>query len=203
VLVASAIPQSLVELFTNKHTLIVKIRELEMNVEYLENELRERDGLLRELGSNASSSIKTIAMYPLMKDRTEIYSTIVLSKGFKDGLTEGLLVYLRGRQPVCVLKEVHQKTSLCKLFSAHGEEIDGVVSSTTLFLKGDGGGSYVGEVPRETIIQNGDAVYLKSDETMILGTVVDVARDNQAAFWKVYVRGAYNPLTSTIFYTNQ
>jgi cell shape-determining protein MreC len=198
-----AIPQSLFELFRNKHELSVKNRELEMNIERLENEVKLRDGLIQELRGQTASSSKIIVMYPLMRDITELYSTIVFSKGFKDGITEGALVYIRGREPVCIIKEVYQKTSLCKLFSAYGEEIDGVASSTTLFLKGDGGGSYTSEVSRDTPLQNGEPVYLKSDETMVLGTVVDIVRDNQAAFWKVYVRGAYNPLTSSIFYVDQ
>jgi flavin reductase (DIM6/NTAB) family NADH-FMN oxidoreductase RutF len=46
----------------------------------------------------------------------------------------------------------------------------------------------------------GDKVVMKSDHSMTLGTVVDVLHNNQDTSWHVFVRGAYNPITSSIFY---
>lgn len=202
-----AAPSSFFTFFSSKYTLASKNKELELSVERLENELALRNSKLRELYSIESNSISTstrvIVMYPLLEDITSVYSTVLLSKGFKDGVTVDMVVYIRGRQPVCVIKEVYTSTSLCKLFSAYGESIEGVLGDVTLYVKGDGGGTYLADIPRGTVITDGDPVYLKRDQSMVLGNVVSVTRDDQAAFWKVYIRGAYNPTNSHIFYTNQ
>ena len=95
---------------------------------------------------------------------------------------------------------------LQKNFS-QGEVIDGVtVSSTTpisLALKGLGGGSFVADVPRDTSVTVGSVVALKGNQTMILGTVTSIIHDDQASSWFVFVRGAYNPMTSNVFYISK
>ncbi len=208
------LPTSVQSYFTSRSSLIEKDRALELNIERLENALAEKDAVLREQellalnGTTPAPSQSTLVMYPIMRDITTLYSSIVLSKGFKDGVELKSLVYVRGRQPVCVITEIYNKTSLCTLLSASGQSVDGVTtssasSSTVLTLRGNGGGAFVADVPRDTVITIGDTILLRSDQSMTLGTVVSVTRDNQATSWHVYVRGAYNPVTSSIFYLSK
>jgi len=144
-------------------------------------------------------------LYPLAQDITKLYSTLLLSKGFKDGLGTGTTVYVRGRQAVCVIEELHASTSLCKLLSFYGSQVDGVTSSTkqNISLTGDGGGNYVALVPKESNFSIGETIMYKSDQTMKLGTIADIKNDPQDIFVRVYIRGAYNPLTSSIFYVDK
>jgi cell shape-determining protein MreC len=144
-------------------------------------------------------------MYPLMTDVTRLYSTVLLSKGFKDGVEKDAYVYVRGMQPVCVIKEVYTSTSLCELISASGIKTDVVIeggasSTIAITLLGRGGGVFLGDVARDTPVSKGDKVYLKSNPSMLLGTVVDVLNNNQDTSWRIFVNGAYNPVTSSIFY---
>jgi hypothetical protein len=198
------------------HTYFVSHKELEarnagllVTIANLENELAEKNAALSELGALAASGsvhpASTLTMYPLMRDITTIYSSLILSKGFKDGVVEKDLVYVQGRKPVCVVAEVYDRTSLCRLLTASGEETESITetNSVTLFLKGDGGGMFIAEVPRDMPIALGEKILLKSDPSMTLGTVADIVRNDQAVAWRVYVRGAYNPVTSSVFYVNK
>lgn len=194
--------------FSSRNSLLEKEASLLQSIERLENELAEKEAVVKELqlASIYSSTDKkiTLVLYPVMQDITRVYSTLILSKGFKDGVKEQSLVYVRGRQAVCMITEVYDRTSLCTLFSASSQKVEGVASSSeTLFLKGAGGGSFMAEVPRESDITVGETVFLKSDQTMKLGTITEIVRDEQMSSWYVFVRGAYNPLTSNIFYTSQ
>lgn len=204
----SQVASSLGAYFSSRNSLLEKESTLLQSIERLENEVAERDATLKEIQLiSASGSLHpetTLVLYPVMQDITRIYSTLILSKGFKDGVKEQSLVYIRGRQAVCMITEVYDRTSLCTLFSASSQKVEGVASSSiTLFLNGAGGGSFVAEVPRETDITTGEIIFLKSDQTMKLGVVTEIIHDEQMSSWYVFVRGAYNPLTSNIFYMNQ
>lgn len=196
---------------TSRRTLIQKDKILEVTIENLENEIAEKDGKLKELGLVTSdlgdtAAPSTLVLYPIMSDITRLYSTVLLSKGYKDGVEKDMYVYVRGLQPVCIIKEVYTSTSLCQLISAGGVATEAVtqnaLGTTTiaLTLTGRGGGTFLGDVERDTPIAIGDSVFLKSDQTMKLGTVVDVIHNNQDTSWHVFVSGAYNPITSSIFY---
>lgn len=197
---------------TSRSVIMERNKALEITVENLENQIAERDAKIRELDPLYAEDVHDVGnsflvMYPLMSDITKIYSTIILSKGYKDGVEKDSYVYVRGLQPVCIIKEVYTSTSLCELLSKSGTSVDAVVqqssSSTTtiaLTLSGRGGGTFLGNVARDTPIVVGDKVVMKSDPSMTIGIVVDVLHNNQDTSWRVFVQGAYNPITSSIFY---
>jgi cell shape-determining protein MreC len=141
-------------------------------------------------------------MYPIAEDISKLYSTILLSKGYRDGIEKGGLVYVRGSYAVCDIVEVYDKTSLCELLSKGQRSIEGVTSSSTITLSllGAGGGNFTAEVPRGTQVGIGEKVFLRSDESYGLGTVVDVKDEEQVTGAKIYIKGEYNPVTSSIFY---
>lgn len=210
----ASIPQFFSTYIISRSSLVQKNKALEISIENLENELAEKNALLQESSSviledGNSPNSATLVMYPLMEDITKIYSTILLSKGYKDGVEKDTYVYVRGLQPVCIIKEVYTSTSLCELISKGGITTEAVIksseSSTTIMLTltGRGGGAFLGDVARDTPIATGDKVFLRSDQSMTVGTVVDVIHNNQDTSWHVFVRGLYNPLTSSIFYMHK
>lgn len=191
---------------TSREILTEKNKQLALEVERLENELVEKtsEEELKSLKEeNGDTKGATLVMYPLMQDITKIYSSILLSKGYKDGVEVGEYVYVRGLQPVCVIEEVYTDTSLCQLLSKGGVVTDVVTKGTSsimLSLTGRGGGTFLADVPRDTMISVGESVYLREDPSMKLGTVVDIIHNNQDTSWYVFVRGMYNPVTSSTFY---
>lgn len=189
-------------------TLFEKNKNLELEVKRLENALADSDAELREhilengfpLGST-TPKIQPLVLYPMMQDITKLYSTILLSKGFKDGVDIGDTVYVRGNQAACTVKEVYQLSSLCLLLTAPGVQTEGVTSSSSITLTLVGrGGHYIADVVRDTPVSVGEIVYMRSNPRIVLGTIKEVSNNNQDTSWHIFIEGAYNPLTSSIFY---
>lgn len=204
-----------IEMITkSKSELYAENKKLLLYIENLENQIAEKNAVImeRSLLDEASSTVPVATiMYPLVRDGTGIYATILFSKGAIDGVRMGQIVYVRGMQPVCVLVEVYEKTSLCSLFSRGGLTTEAVIispvatsshSSLAVSLVGEGGGSFSVVIPKEITVAIGDGVYLRSNPHMKLGTVVSIVENEQAIGSKLYIQGAYNPLTSSIFYVS-
>jgi cell shape-determining protein MreC len=201
------VPHFVTTYFSTHKSLADRNASLELAIERLENQLAHEDSQLREDAAIASSTknggtVSTIILYPIAQDATRLYSTILLSKGFRNGIEKDALVYIRGQQAVCTVAEVYDKTSLCELLSKSGKASEGVTSqsSITLSLVGAGGGNFTAEVAKGSPVAIGETVYLRSDQNFTLGTVVDIQEEVQSTGATVYVRGAYNPVTSSVFY---
>ena len=206
---ASFVPTFLSTYFSTRGELATRNSDLEISVERLENQLAEKEGLIREYealigGVATGTPSSVIVMYPVMEDVTKLYSTIILSKGYREGIEVGGLVHVRGVQAVCEIIEVYDKTSLCELLSKGNKMTEGVTasSSITLSLEGNGGGNYIGTTVKGSLVYVGEQVYLRSNPMYTLGTIVKVQEDDQDTGAKVYIRGAYNPVNSSIFYLN-
>lgn len=192
---------------SSRQKLNAEKNDLMAQVEQLENEVSKKDAQLRMLGltdsmtTTGSSTASPYVMYPLLQDITKLYSTVLLSLGFKDGISIDDIVYIRGNQAVCSIKEVYKSSSLCLLFTSSGVVTEGVTSSSSIVvtLKGRGG-HYLADVPRETPVTVGEKVYLRSNPAMVLGTIQTVVTNNQDTSWHVFVEGAYNPVTTSVFY---
>ncbi|MCX6756937.1 MAG: hypothetical protein NTW35_02160 [Candidatus Nomurabacteria bacterium] len=208
------IPSTITNYFRSRDSYEAQKTTLQNNIEELENKVTflqaENDSLkgieikIDELG-NKENVKPNIILYPLAQDITRLYSTILLSKGFKDNIKENTIVYIRGRQPACIVIELHPTTSLCKLLSASGSTVEGVTTETkeNITLQGDGGGNFLALLPKESNFIVGENIMYKADQTMKLGTIVDIKRDPQDVFVRIYIRGAYNPVTSSLFYVDK
>jgi hypothetical protein len=127
-----------------------------------------------------------------------------LSKGFDEGVSVGDKVFVRGKQIVCTIKEVYSSSALCLLLTGSGVTTEGVTSSSSVAITLTGrGGHYLGNIVRDTPVSVGEKVYLQEDPTMLIGEVVEVSNNNQDTSWHVFVRGAYNPITSSVFYVQK
>lgn len=203
----SNIPHNVMTYIRSRQSLENTINALEMRTEELENQiaLLKANETLGGPHHVNDDGLVTIALYPLARDITTLYDSLVLSKGFTDGVPEGGLVYVRGRQPVCTIKEVHRETSLCVLLSAPGNTLEAVTasSSITVTLIGEGGGSYIALLPKDIPLSIGEAVMYRASPIMKLGEVAEIKNDPQDVFVRVYIRGAYNPVTSSLFYVDK
>lgn len=202
-------PEFILSYFSMRHELVQKNNSLELALERLENTVAERDAFIREQlllrdAAIPGGNVPVVVMYPVAQDITRLYSTILLSKGFKDGIEKEEIVYVRGLQPVCQIIEVRDHTSLCELLTKSDRETEVVTASSSinLTLVGIGGGGFVAKIPKETSVSVGEGVYLKSNPLYKVGSIISVQNDKQATGAVVYVRGAYNPASSSVYYLN-
>ena len=202
------LPENVTSLFKSRNYYNNRIKELEENIERLENKVASHEGDLIDsqikMDHQNEESLSTLIAHPLIMDISSVYSTIVLSKGFRDGVDEGMIVYVRGMQPVGYISKIHDKTSEMFLFSAPKNKVDGVTFDEVILpLVGIGGGNFIASIPKDISIKIGDSVYYRSNTKMKLGTVFDIKDDQQDVFVRVYVGGAYNPVKSNNFFIDK
>lgn len=202
------LPSNFVSFFKSRLYYDNHINELEENIERLENKIAFYEGEITDWQAKIEhqnvESVSTVIAHPLIMDLSSVYSTIILSKGFRDGIDEGMIVYVRGMQPVGYISKIHDKTSELFLFSAPKNKVDGVTGDETILpLIGIGGGNFVANIPKDISINIGDSVYYRSNTKMKLGTVTDIKDDQQDVFVRVYINGAYNPIKSNNFFIDK
>lgn len=196
-------PKNIKAMVESKKVYENKIESLSLEIERLESEL-VKERLLKYSQDLQGEISTTIVLHPIMSDITHLYSTIILSKGFKDGISKGDIVYLRGRQSVCNITEVYDQTSTCKLYSSGGEEIEALtVDDKMIKLIGYGGGAMYVDSPYELGIKVGDSIRLRSNPLFILGKVEKVVFYDQASIYRFFIKGEYNPVTSNTFYIDK
>ncbi len=197
------IPKNIVIYFHSKNYYDERVKNLEQNVEDLENKLAINEEIIRSqnLLKDVKDIKKIIVANPVLRDPTSIYNTVILSKGFSDGINISYLVYIRGMEPVGKIEKVHSKTSELNLFSASGNKIDGVLINEKIIpLVGTGGGNFIANLPKDFAVNVGDNIYYATKGYGLLGTVSDIQNDIQDTYSKVYIKGTYNPMNVNNFY---
>ncbi len=202
------VPEFITVYFSSRSSLQETQRVLESQIETLENRVVEQDLRLRELVALFDNASTTKSEYSLpvvaaslSQDVTRIYATLILSKGFGEGIEVGDKVYLRGRQVVCFIKDVYARTSQCELFSGFGNTVEGVTASSSVNITLEGrGGHYIANILRDTDVLVGEKVLLREDQSFVLGEVAEVFNNDQDTSWHLLIRGAYNPSATSLYY---
>lgn len=202
------IPKNISLYFHSQSDYIKQIADLLDNIERLENEVALKDGKIADyqtkIEEKNEKGLVTLIAHPLMRDLASVYSTIILSRGFSDGVEEGMLVYIRGRQPVGFISKIHEKTSEMTLLSDSNNKLNGVINGDEVLpMIGFGGGNFISNIPKDTNIKVGDKVSYGPDPSMKIGEVVDIKNDEQDAFMKVYIKGYYNPVKANTFFLDK
>lgn len=203
----SFVPESVRTYVTSHRTLAMRVEQLTEEQELLRNELANKSAQVLELEGllgyvhDTGTHEKVIVAYPLTGDITSLYKTIILSKGFKDGVTVDSIAFISGNQVVCRIKEVYTATARCELLTASDVITEGVTSSSSIVLTLSGRGSaYLANVPRDTPIEDHETVYLRSNPRFVIGEVKQVLHNDQDTAWHVFVEGAVNPRNASRLY---
>lgn len=162
-----------------------------MKIDY-ENLLKESEELKDQFGESASN--RKIISHILSKPPQSPFDTFVIDVGEKEGVTLGDKVYISDTIIIGKIAEVTQKTSIVKLFSSEGEEIE-VTSSRTganFLINGSGGANFSVEVPKETDIVWGDTFMYPGENTSNIATVYFVDTNSQSSFKTVNLRYPVN-----------
>lgn len=186
-----------------------KINSLEKNIELLENKVASQNSQLEHYIAKDELQTKghlaTLEVNIIAQDLYFLYSTMIISKGFTDGVEEGMIVYTRGYQPVGTVTEVYRSTAIVSLLSASGNKVNAFTESnkTALVLTGDGGGNFIAQIPKNVEITIGDNIFLSQNTAMNVGNIVDIKGSPQDFFRTVYIRGAYNPAKQNNYFIDK
>jgi cell shape-determining protein MreC len=199
------IPQFVTTFFSSRKVLYDREKVLEEKVQSLENEvtkLRLTEAIYRDI--LLGDDVQIIAMNSFVRDVTYLYGTVMFNKGFEDGVIEDGLVFLSGREAVCRIQEVYKRSSLCSLFSSYGNSVEGVTASSSIPVTLEGrGGHYIANMVRDTPIILGESILLRDNQTFILGTIVEIIKNDQDTFLRAFVRPSHNPNINTRYFVEK
>lgn len=116
--------------FSNKREMSLEIDKLKKELELeklryldLKNYIFEIDKDWKE----EEKDLKIISAKKIFTDYTTIYSTALLNKGIRDGVSEGDLVFLYPDKAIGIISRVKNKTSQVSMFSKDKNKIEGIL----------------------------------------------------------------------------
>lgn len=196
--------QGIATFFTSKKTYTDTITSLQNENDALKRELALREET--QMDTTASGTISMLSVkketkdeshhvqvYSLFSPLSTIYTTFLISKGFSDGVVTGDIVTTGDYSIIGKVDLVHQDTSRVALLSASGNEVEGIIgSSTSIRLVGIGGGDFSSELPKGVPVNVGDTIFFKENRAMKLGVVVSIDNEPQSVSQFLHIRGGYS-----------
>ncbi len=192
---------SVASFFTTKATYYAALDDLEKENDALKQEL----ATLRDGTSTVSYyDSRHLEVHTLFSPLSMVYDTFLISKGFNDGIIEGMIVYTEGYLPIGKVDEVHTTNSRVALLSRNGNEIEGYIptSAVVIRLTGNGGGDFVATLPKLVPVAIGDTLYMKENPEMKIGQVVAIDNEPQSVSQVLHVRGAYSITSRSRYYVD-
>lgn len=152
----------------------------------------ENVDLKRRLGRAAEGS--RVLAGVLQRPPGVPYDTFVLDAGSEQGLAVGQLVSAGGASLIGRVVEVHAQTARVVLFSSPGESHDALLrGEVPVAVAGQGGGSFVAEVPAGTQVLVGDSILFPGIAPGYSGTVSFVERRSGESFVTLYLHLPFDP----------
>lgn len=134
----------------------------------------------------------------LLSKSSLIYSNILINRGLSDGLRVGAIVFTGGLMPVGRVIEIFDNSSIVELFTKYNNKIEVIVgdaSSTVNFIAyGDGSYGFYASVPYVLDIHIGDSIFLKENNTYMIGKVADLTENINNKTKDIYIRNDFNPI---------
>ena len=132
---------------------------------------KENNLLKGELGRNPTRDM--ILSYVLPGPASSPYDTFVLDVGEDHGIEKGSEIHAEGGTIVGFIEGVYSHTSLAKLYSSPGMEIDIEILSHNIIARatGRGGGDFEIKLPKNVEIKNGTLIVKPGIERTVIGIV--------------------------------
>ena len=191
--------------FSSKRSLSEENQELKQQLESREAGRSNYDVLVREneslknIISRLPEENKLVLAAILAKPNRSPYDTLLIDLGARAGVEKGDMVYAYGNMPIGRVASVTDDTSKAVLFSSPGENTQVVISDvgrqefgrptsgagTEIFweVTGRGGGNFEMILPRDFILEKGDAVVLPGISPLTVAVAETILSDPRSP-WK-------------------
>lgn len=146
-------------------------------------------------GIRNKNTTKRILTAVLVKPPFIPYDEYIIDGGLDLGFHVGDLVYVSPNIPIGSIKDVFANSSKVILNSSPQEKYQVSIgpSNISAVAIGNGGGQYSIQLPRKTLVVEGDYVRSPSLNDLPLGTVKTIISDPTEAFETVIVAPSFNP----------
>lgn len=165
---------------------------------YKENiDLKARLGRPAPLSKSAAGQVLAAV---LLRPPAIPYDTLLIDAGKEQGIAEGNLVYAGGSLLIGRVSQTGVGEARVELFSAPGEKHDALLLSAAaplsgipMPLVGQGGGSFIAEMPANTLAAAGDYAVFPGIENSLLARVSRVNRREDEPLLSIYLHLPINP----------
>jgi cell shape-determining protein MreC len=157
------------------------------------NTLLKENEDLKNILNRKKEDKNLLLAYVLSKPNKNIYDSLTLDVGTKDGVLVGDLVFALGDVPLGRVAEVFDNSSRIVLFSSSKEVNNFLLmpNNINVDLVGRGGGSFEIVLPRDLVVDNNALIYLPG-ENNIIAKFEKVISSERDAFQKVLFTSPVN-----------
>ncbi len=150
--------------------------------------------------ATATTPVRGIAATVRMRPPESPYDTLVIDAGSADTVSAGDRVLAQGGVPLGTVVSVAAHTSRVQLFSAPTATTTAWVGPTRepIVLEGAGAGTFTAQVPKQTTITLGEAVFVPGAGIQPIGTVVHIDADPSAVMAALEIQPTVNPFSLTM-----
>ncbi len=146
-------------------------------------QLQKENAELKEFNGRKDQKDVVVA-YVLKKPPFTAYDSLIIDVGSKNNVKIGNKVYAPASILVGEILQVSNSTSKVKLYSSYGEKYEVFIGDKNIQVTatGRGGGSFEAVVPRDTKVNEGDAVTIPNISNAVFGIVNKIIADPARAF---------------------
>jgi len=122
------------------------------------------------------------------------YSTMIINVGSSDNVAVGDLVYSFADIALGYIADLYKTQSRVVLYSAAGLTSNVYLGpeNYSVVIRGDGGGTFVADLPKSIQVNRGDNAVLQSDRTVLVAKVAEVGGGEDNPLIRVYLQGPIN-----------
>ncbi len=183
-------------LFRENENLKAQINEGQATIANYNSVLNENISLKEILGRKdvkAGMSDMILAVI-LGRSNQNLYDTLIIDVGIKQGIKIGDIVFALGNIPIGRVSLVYNNSSKIILFSNPGEKTQAMIVPQNIFMEvvGRGGGNFEMILPRDLTLAKGDQAILPGIVPYLLGIVETIISDPRDPFVKVLLVSPVN-----------
>ena len=172
------------------HAALVEAQAREAYVLVLENENASLHTLLSYHVDKPAPQIARVVGKP----SENLYNRIILDQGADSGIAVGDHAGIYSTMLLGTVLSVSDRTSVVDLYSSPSAVLNGVLlrESITIPVRGNGGGNFEIQVPRDIKVEDGDIITLAERPDMVIAIVKSVVFDPRDPFQTVLARTPVN-----------
>jgi len=172
----------------------LQYQEKEMQADLIRASVLENDLEILQTGLERSTTRPKNVGVVVARPIQTPYDTITVRLDSIHSVSEGDIAYAFGDIAIGRAVETTNSTVKIQLYTTPGISTIALIEGQQLFvdLQGRGGGTFIGQIPREILVREGDVLLMPSLGNSLIGVVDFISFDPRDPFQTLFVRSPIN-----------